>query len=155
LDLSLLPLLVINGRVVYDRGDLPTDPLRLCPSCPPTTYGAIYDEAYRLNRDYFNRMRIDYRNPALEGEYREVVGLTRMFKQSGVGRWFQKGGLSYQELPKQDRAELALDGEPVTELDYPAMHLTSCTPGRACSAPRASTRQCRICAGARGSWPSR
>ncbi len=45
-----------------------------------------------------------------------------MYKEDGVGRWFQKGGLSYQGLSREDRAKLMLNGEEVVELDYPAMH---------------------------------
>jgi len=33
-----------------------------------------------------------------------------------------KGGISYQELPKDERTKLTINGEAVVELDYPAMH---------------------------------
>ncbi len=67
-------------------------------------------------------MRIGYDNLKLEEKHLEVVGLTRVFKEGGVGRWFQKGGLSYQGLSGEERSKLLLDGEDVAELDYPAMH---------------------------------
>ncbi|MBA7660542.1 hypothetical protein ES703_68544 [subsurface metagenome] len=124
LDVELLPLLVVDGRPAFAIGAIDT----IKSKCqwllatgaldPPTTY----DATYKLNRGYFNLMRVDYRNLRLEGDYLEVVGLTRVFKEGGVGRWFQKGGLSYQGLSGEDRAELLLNGEEVVELDYPAMH---------------------------------
>lgn len=126
LDVTLLPLMVIDDRQVFGADDITpflsavvTSPKRRGPVPPPPT---TYDATYRLNRDYFNRMMIDYRNLSLEREYLEVVGLTRVFKGGGVGRWFQKGGLSYQQLSGEERSRLLLDGEEVAELDYPAMH---------------------------------
>ncbi|MFC2018682.1 hypothetical protein ACFLU4_01830 [Chloroflexota bacterium] len=67
-------------------------------------------------------MSIDYRNLSLEEAHLTVVGLTRVYKGDGVGRWFQKGGYSYQGLSEGERAKILLDGEEVVELDYPAMH---------------------------------
>jgi hypothetical protein len=56
------------------------------------------------------------------GGYLTGVGLTRIFGKGGGGRWYQKGGNSYQQLPGEDREKLLLDGDAVVELDYPAMH---------------------------------
>lgn len=120
IDLTSLPLLTIDGRPVFSIEDMyyikqkaPASRLLL-----PTTY----DATFRLNREYFNRMSIDYRNLRLEEEHLSVVGLTREFRDGGMGRWFQKGGFSYQGLSEEERAKLLLNGEGVTELDYPAMH---------------------------------
>lgn len=126
LDVKLLPLMVIDNRQVFGADDIVpcfsaivTSPkLRGPGPSRPTTY----DTVFKLNREYFNRMRIGYRNLNLEEEYLEVVGLTRVFKGGGVGRWFQKGGPSYQQLSGDERSRLLLDGEEVVELDYPAMH---------------------------------
>jgi hypothetical protein len=39
-----------------------------------------------------------------------------------MGRWFQKGEMSYQQLSGKERVKLLLNGERVTEIDYSAMH---------------------------------
>jgi len=120
IDITLLPLLIVDGRQVFSLGDIASISTvsPILKPLPPTTY----DATYRLNREYFNRMRIGYDNLRLEEEYLGVVGLTRVFRGGGVGRWFQKGGLSYQGLSEEDRSKLLLNGEAVVELDYPAMH---------------------------------
>ena len=82
----------------------------------------IYGDALSLNREYWNRMKIDRRNLESGDMCMGRVGLTRVFTGGGVGRWFQKGEMSYLQLPKKKRAKLILDGEVVAELDYPAMH---------------------------------
>jgi hypothetical protein len=84
--------------------------------------GGIYAEALRLNSDYWNRMQVGTGGLPAGTVCMGQVGLTRVFKKGGVGRWFQRGGLSYQELSKEDRARLLLDGESVAELDYRTMH---------------------------------
>lgn len=111
LDIEALPLLTIDGKPIYEGATLPIHPT------PP-----IYGTVLKLNRDYFNRMVIDYRNIKLSEEYLSIVGLTRVYKNDEVGRWYQKGGLSYQALPEDQRKELFLNGEEVAEFDYPAMH---------------------------------
>jgi len=123
-DVETLPLLVVDGRPAFAIGAIDTINSKGQWSQAggaidlPTTY----DATYKLNREYFNRMHIGYGNLRLDEEHLEVVGLTRVFKKGGVGRWFQKGGLSYQGLSSEDRAKLMLNGEEVVELDYPAMH---------------------------------
>lgn len=126
-DVELLPLLVVDGRPAFAIGasdaiDNITSGGHLALGAEALDLPTTYDVTYKLNRGYFNRMKIGYGGLRLEGDYLEVVGLTRVFKEGGVGRWFQKGGLSYQGLSGEDRAKLLLNGEEVVELDYPAMH---------------------------------
>lgn len=120
LDIESLPLLTVNGKPIYDSHSLHSignDALSSIPHLP-----TIYGTAHKLNREYFNRMTIDYQDLALKEEYIGIVGLTRVFKDGGVGRWFQKGGRSYQTLSEDERTRILLNGEYVAELDYPAMH---------------------------------
>lgn len=121
LDIKSLPLVIIDSKPIFDYPLIPKESnkdIRSSTSPLPSTYGT----AIQLNREYFNMMKIDYRGLDLQEEYLSNVGLTRIFKDGGMGRWFQKGGNSYQELPKDDRGKLLLNGEAVVELDYPAMH---------------------------------
>lgn len=127
LDIGSLPLLVVEGRQVFDSGGLASIMRRPGSTSPESRalvprLGEIYGAAFRLNREYWNGMEID-RHDLGPGEWcLGSVGLTRVFKDGGVGRWFQRGGLSYQQLPKAERVKLILDGEKVMELDYHAMH---------------------------------
>ena len=118
LDVDSLPLLVVDGRQVFDQEGLANaESSTLAPRLAD-----IYADAHRLNRGYWNRMEIGRRNLEDGDLCWDRVGLTRVFTGGGVGRWFQKGELSYQQLPKEKRARLLLDGQEVMELDYPAMH---------------------------------
>ncbi|MFC2033771.1 hypothetical protein ACFLUB_04585, partial [Chloroflexota bacterium] len=119
-DVELLPLLVIDNRPMYTISDIAS--VAKVSSVPVPLLPTTYNVTYKLNREYFNRMEIDYSKLDIKEEYLTVVGLTRVFKGGEGGRWFQKGGLSYQQLSGEDRARILLDGEEVVELDYPAMH---------------------------------
>lgn len=127
LDIESLPLLIVDGKPIYDSEGLTlvvghSNPRRPGSSVLISRFNHIYSEAVRLNREYWNHMEIDHRNLKV-GEYcLDSIGLTRLFKRGEVGRWFQKGGLSYQELPEEARSKLLLNSEGVVELDYPAMH---------------------------------
>ncbi len=127
LDIESLPLLVVDEKPIYDNEGLTFVVGRSNPMSPESRtlmrqLNHIYGEALRLNREYWNNMEIDRRNLRATEHCLSRVGLTRVFKQGGVGRWFQKGGLSYQELPEERRLKLLLNGEKIVELDYPAMH---------------------------------
>ena len=127
LDIGSLSLLVIDKRQIFSKEDIADiengrtsvnlESMRLL-----TSLRGTYGEALRLNREYWNRMEIGTGGLARGPLCMRQAGLTRIFKAGGVGRWFQRGGLSYQELPKEERARLRLNGEAVAELDYPAMH---------------------------------
>lgn len=111
LDIIALPLLLWDGKPIFEGSTLPIQ--------PPTP---IYGTVCKLNRNYFNRMVIDFRNIKLPEEYLSIANLTREYKNKEVGRWYQLGGYSYQSLPEEQRKVLLLNEEVVTELDYSAMH---------------------------------
>jgi hypothetical protein len=127
LDVQSLPLLTIDRKPIYDN-----EGLLLFISCSRASstesralmrrIDRVYSEALRLNREYWNLVEIDCRKLGAGERCLNCVGLTRVFKEGGVGRWFQKGGLSYQELSEDERSKLLLNSEKVMELDYPAMH---------------------------------
>lgn len=127
LDIESLPLLTIDEKPIYDSEGLTlvvghSNPRRPGSNVLISWFNHRYSEAVRLNREYWNHMKIDHRNLKV-GEYcLDSVGLTRLFKRGEVGRWFQKGGLSYQVLSEEARSKLLLNSEEVVELDYPAMH---------------------------------
>lgn len=127
LDTESLPLMSVDSRQVFDADGLSAIENHTVRVSPESTallprLGGIYGEAVRLNRDYWNRMDVGTDALAAGSVCMGQVGLTRVFKGGGVGRWFQRGGLSYQQLPKEERARLRINGEAVAELDYRAMH---------------------------------
>lgn len=129
LDLKSLPLLVVDKHLIYHVNDLALikpNNIRSLSTLHSSTllspYGGYYIESQRLNRGYFNKMQLDFGRLTLKDDYLACVGLTRIFKHGGCGRWFQKGGYSYQQLSEEERGRISLDGFEVAELDYSAMH---------------------------------
>ena len=127
LDVESLPFMSVDKKSVFDEVGLSAVESRTVRAKPESVpllprLKNFYADALRLNRDYWNRIQVGTGNLPIGTVCMGQVGLTRLFKQGGVGRWFQRGGMSYQELSKRDRARLLLDGEPVVELDYHAMH---------------------------------
>jgi hypothetical protein len=127
LGIQSLPLLMIDNKPIFDKRQLSSVTSRSAASSSEShtllhRLDRVYSEALKLNREYWNHMEIDCRNLEAGERCLDHVGLTRVFKDGGVGRWFQKGGLSFQELSKEERLKLFLNGEEVVELDYPAMH---------------------------------
>jgi hypothetical protein len=122
LDVESLPLLSVDGRPVFGEEGLAFITSHANSDTLLPQLNKALDEALRLNREYWNRMEIDCRNLTIRERCMGSVGLTRVFKNGEVGRWYQKGGLSYQELPERTRAHLFLNSEEVVELDYQAMH---------------------------------
>lgn len=127
LDLASLPLLTVDERPVFERSDLNLVKARNANTSLESNIlnyrlERVYDEAVRLNRDYWNNIVIDTR--LIDGMRKcfNRVGLTRIFKNGEMGRWFQKGEMSYQQMPKEERPKLLINGERVTEIDYSAMH---------------------------------
>jgi hypothetical protein len=127
LDLQSLPLLVVDDRPVFERDDLNLVKARSAKaSLELRTFinrlDRVYDEALRLNRDYWYKTVIDTSTIGSKQKCFSRVGLTRIFNSGLMGRWHQKGEMSYQQLSKEERARLRLNGESVTEIDYSAMH---------------------------------
>ncbi|MFC1909640.1 hypothetical protein ACFLXD_07375, partial [Chloroflexota bacterium] len=141
IDLKTVPLLQIDKTRIYNLRDLkkhvtsasttPTPSSHsLSSSLHPSTpshKGGIYAQSFSdsrtLNRSYFNKMVLDFnRIPDLRFIPIDQVCLTRIFNNDECGRWYQKGGLSYQQLSKEERAQILLNGSEVIELDYSAKH---------------------------------
>lgn len=136
LDLESLPLLSVDKRPVYDNTDMMFVRERIAKTDRElithdvyqqllvlnNRLDRIYDEALRLNKNYWNEIVIDPLHIDPRQRCFNRVGLTRIFKGGGVGRWFQKGEMSFQQLPKEERRKLLLNGEEVAELDYSASH---------------------------------
>lgn len=130
IDLKALPLLVIEKRPIFSVGDL-TSLVQHSINTPThthsnhtlsTPYNTIFYESEVLNRDYFNNMKLDFGKLNLPKQYLDCVGLTRVFNNGECGRWFQKGGYSYQQLSEDERSQMLINGFEVAELDYSAMH---------------------------------
>lgn len=127
LDLESLPLLSIDERPVFERDDLNfvkgrSANANLESQALMNRLERVYDEAVKLNRDYWNKVAIDTGRISSQQKCFNRIGLTRIFKQGLIGRWFQKGEMSYQQLSKEERVKLRINGESVTEIDYSAMH---------------------------------
>ncbi len=141
IDFKTVPLLEIDKTRIYTLRDLrkhvPSATTTATPSSPSNSSstppsilshnGGIYAQSFSdsrtLNRGYFNRMVLDFsRIPDLRFIPLEQVCLTRIYNNNECGRWYQKGGLSYQQLSEEERAQILLNGSEVIELDYSAMH---------------------------------
>jgi hypothetical protein len=124
LDLESLPLLSIDKRPIFENDDL--DVVKAHSANTSLEFinhlDRMYDEALKLNRDYWNKIIIDTRLINAKLKCFNRVGLTRIFKKGEVGRWHQKGEMSFQQLPKEERPKLLLNSEKVAEIDYSAMH---------------------------------
>jgi len=106
--LNTSPVTTINTSILSHNG---------------TIYTQIFTSARTLNRMYFNKIRLDFTQlPNLRFQPLHQVCLTRIFNDDECGRWFQKGGLSYQQLSKVERPQILMNGQEITELDYSAMH---------------------------------
>lgn len=139
IDLKSLPLLVIDKKPIFSVEELNsvkvqhsintinihihshsnTQHSNLSLSTP---YHTFFRDSELLNRNYFNNMELDFSRLNLPKKYLDCVGLTKIFNAGECGRWFQKGGYSYQQLSEEERGQILLNGYEVAELDYSAMH---------------------------------
>jgi len=140
LDFKTIPLIQVDKKQIFNLCDLKeyvTKPYTKAiintlnsPSTNSITtshngmiYTQIFSESETLNRKYFNRIVLDFKQlPKLRFEPPNQVCLTRIFNNDECGRWYQKGGLSYQHLSEKERLKVLLNGQEVEELDYSAMH---------------------------------
>jgi len=75
-----------------------------------------------LNDNYFNKMYLTHttiEKPIFLGN----VKLTRIYKQDGCGRFFQKFGTSYQTITKETRQGVLINDKETAEMDYSGMHI--------------------------------
>jgi len=147
IDVTALPFLEVDGKPVYEFIDitkLSNKIIFINNTIQPSTYNnsisqtytppplhnpsslllpiRYYYESYELNREYFNKIKLDFSRLVLKHNYISNVGLTRIFKNGQCGRWYQKGGYSYQQLSEEERSQILINGYTVKELDYSAMH---------------------------------
>ncbi len=86
-------------------------------------YAQLFQDSQTLNRKYFSKVTLDFANlTTLRFKPLAQVFLTRIFSNDECGRWYQKGSLSYQQLNKQERLKVLINGDEVAEWDYSAMH---------------------------------
>jgi hypothetical protein len=121
LDVESLPLLSVDDKPVYSKQDLEIVGERN-DVILRSRYKISFDEALTLNKDYWNKMVIDSRQTETKQKCFNRVGLTRIYKAGLMGRWFQRGKMSFQQLSEGERERLLLNGENVAEIDYSAMH---------------------------------
>jgi hypothetical protein len=82
--------------------------------------GIGFDESVSLPRT-MDESRAQNGNTALLAIARNVF-LTRMFSGRGMGRMYQRS-LSYQNVKKELRGKLLVNGERAAELDFSSMHI--------------------------------
>ncbi len=135
LNLNSLPILTINKYPIYNLEDIDKyiknnleedkNKLRNIPDTHPllfTPYHTIFRLCQYLNREYFHNIKLDFSNLNLKYAHISQVGLHRALKNGGCGRYFQRGGYSYQLISESERLKILIDGYEVAELDYSAMH---------------------------------
>jgi hypothetical protein len=127
LDVEALPLLSTDEKPIFESDDLELIRARYVEASPEyralvQRLDRLYFEAKVLNHQYWNKMLIDTSYIESREKCFNRVGLTRIFNEGLMGRWFQKGEMSYQQLSSVERSKLLLNGEPVVEIDYSAMH---------------------------------
>jgi hypothetical protein len=141
IDFNTIPIIQIDKQLIYNKWDVnkyvryqinnSSNSIAIShstnyssiPSHNGTNYSQIFSETRTLNRKYFNKIQLGFsRLTNLRFQPLHQVSLTRIFNDGEGGRWFQKGGLSYQQLSKGERILILINGNTVEELDYSAMH---------------------------------
>ena len=75
-----------------------------------------------LNENYFNKMYLTH-DSIDKPHFLGNVKLTRIYKHDGCGRFFQTFGTSYQNISKDIRKGVLINGKPTAEMDYSGMHI--------------------------------
>ncbi|MFC2027439.1 hypothetical protein ACFLU3_02000 [Chloroflexota bacterium] len=135
LNLDSLPILTIDKYPIYSLRDISNrdksnrdkdkNKIRNNPDTHFSLfypYGTIFRQCQYLNRHYFHKIKLDFSNLKLKDAHVSQVGLHRAFSKGGCGRYFQRGGYSYQSISESERLKILIDGYEVAELDYTAMH---------------------------------
>lgn len=76
-----------------------------------------------LNKTYFKRMKLGFSQPVKQKIMANVY-LTSIVTNRGGGRLCQQGGFSFQNIPKEQRKFLTINGKPTIEVDISASHLS-------------------------------
>lgn len=82
----------------------------------------IEKQVERLNKHYFSQMELTHKTINTP-TFLKNVHLTRVFQDDGCGRFYQLNGTSYQNISKEERNGLLINGKETTEVDYTSMHL--------------------------------
>lgn len=75
-----------------------------------------------LNTEYFGKMDLTHSSIEVP-EFIHNVKLTRIYKDDGCGRFFQCFATSYQNVDKETRRGVLINGKKTAELDYSGMHI--------------------------------
>jgi len=91
IDLSSLPLLTIDKHPIYRKEEIAhfVKTSRTNSALLPTLYGTVFEESLDLNRDYFNKIDLDFSGLNLKVIHLNQVGLHRAFSDGGCGRWLR------------------------------------------------------------------
>jgi hypothetical protein len=91
------------------------------------TFESIVRQVFVLNNSYFKKIKLSFNDDNIEKKnilmIRDVY-LTRMFSKgiNHFGRFNQRGGQSYQNIEKEDRAHLLINEKETIEVDYKTLH---------------------------------
>lgn len=76
----------------------------------------------KLNTELFSKITLGFDDGRVTNTISNVY-LTRIFKEDGCGRIYQQYASSYQQLPKEDRKHLTINGLKTVEVDYSNLHI--------------------------------
>lgn len=81
----------------------------------------ILESVHDLNKNYFNKITLDFQN--VKKKIIKNVYLTSIITNKKGGRLYQQHGLSYQNMSKEERKHLTINGEPIVEVDIGSSHI--------------------------------
>ncbi|MFH0876521.1 MAG: hypothetical protein V1859_11385 [archaeon] len=92
------------------------------PLSDSSNFRKIALNTYLLNTEYFNNITLGF-DSEIEKEMIRNIYLTRIFTPLGCGRFFQQHSISYQNIKKENRSHLLINGQQTAEVDYQGMHI--------------------------------